>query len=45
MFKVEQGGTAAAAFDAVDGIIDSIIKLQYFSDCKSRLCRKIAKDQ
>jgi hypothetical protein len=45
IFEVEQGGTAAAAFDAVDGIIDSITKLQFFSDCKSSPCREIAKDQ
>jgi hypothetical protein len=31
---IEQGVIATAAFDALNKTIDSIAKLQYFSDCK-----------
>jgi hypothetical protein len=39
------GVIATAAFDAFNGTLDSIVKLLYFSDCKSTLCREIAKEQ
>src|ERR1700733_872355 len=42
---IEQGLIAAAAFDALNRMTDSIAKLQYFSDCKSNPCREIAKEQ
>ena len=42
---IEQGVIATAAFDALNRTIDSIAKLQYFSDCKSSLCREIAKEK
>ena len=42
---IEQGVIATAAFDILNRMIDSIAKLQYFSDCKSSPCRKIAKKQ
>jgi hypothetical protein len=42
---IEQGVIATAAFDALNGTIDSIAKLQYFSKCKSSPCREIAKEQ
>jgi hypothetical protein len=42
---IEQGAIARVAFDAINGTINSIAKLQYFSDCKSRTCREIAKEQ
>jgi hypothetical protein len=42
---IEQGVIAAAAFNAINRTIDSIARLQYFSDCKSSPCREIAKEQ
>jgi hypothetical protein len=45
MVMIEQGVIAIAAFDALNKTIDSIAKLQYFSDCKSSPCREIAKEQ
>jgi len=41
---IEQGVIATAAFDTLNRVIDSIAKLQYFSDCKSSPCREIAKE-
>jgi hypothetical protein len=41
---IEQGVIAAAAFNALNRVIDNIVKLQYFSNCKSRPCREIAKE-
>jgi hypothetical protein len=41
---IEQGGIAIIAFDVLNGTIDSIAKLQYFSDCKSSPNREIAKE-
>ena len=40
----EQGVIAIAAFDALNRTINSIAKLQYFSDCKSSPSREIAKE-
>jgi hypothetical protein len=45
MVMIEQGVIAIAAFDALNKTIDSIAKLQYFSDCKSSPCREIVKEQ
>ena len=45
MVMIEQGVIATAAFDALNRTIDSIAKLQYFSNCKSSPCREIAKEQ
>jgi hypothetical protein len=42
---IEQGLIAIAAFDALNRTIDSIAKLQYFSDCKLSPSREIAKEQ
>jgi hypothetical protein len=42
---IEQGVIATAAFDALNRMLDSIVKVQYFSDCKSSPCREIAKEQ
>ena len=42
---IKQGVIAIAAFDTFNRTIDSIAKLQYFSDCKSSPCREIAKEQ
>jgi hypothetical protein len=42
---LEQGVTAIAAFDALNRTIDSIAKLEYFSDYKSSPYREIAKEQ
>ncbi len=42
---IEQGVIARAAFDALNGTIDSIAKLQYFSNCKLSPYREIAKEQ
>jgi hypothetical protein len=39
------GGNALAAFDALNWTINSIAKLQYFSDYKSSPSREIAKEQ
>lgn len=41
---MEQGGTAEAAFDAVDGTIDSIVKTAVFSYCKPYPYRERAKE-
>ncbi len=41
---IEQGVIAIVAFDARNRTIDSIAKLQYFSDYKSSPCREIAKE-
>jgi hypothetical protein len=41
---IEQGVIAIAAFDVLNRTIDSIAKLQYFSDCKSSPYREIAKE-
>jgi hypothetical protein len=45
IFIIEQGVIVTAAFDAINRTIDNIAKLQYFSKCKSRPCREIAKEQ
>jgi hypothetical protein len=42
---IEQGVIAITPFDALNRTLDSIVKLQYFSDCKSRSCKEIAKGQ
>jgi hypothetical protein len=42
---IEQGVIAIVAFDALNKTIDSIAKLQYFSNCKSSPCREIVKEQ
>jgi len=42
---IEQGVMATAALDALNRTIDSIAKLQYFSNYKSSPCREIAKEQ
>jgi len=42
---IKQGVIAAAAFDVLNRKIDSIAKLQYFSDCKLSPYREIAKEQ
>jgi hypothetical protein len=34
MVVLEQGGTAEAAFDAVNGMIDSMAKTAVFSRCR-----------
>jgi hypothetical protein len=44
IIMIEQGVIAIAAFDALNKTIDSIAKLQYFSDCKSSPCREIVKE-
>jgi hypothetical protein len=41
---IEQGLIAIAAFDALNRMIDSIAKLQYFFNYKSSPCREIAKE-
>jgi hypothetical protein len=41
---IEQGVIAIAAFNALNRTIDSIVKLQYFSDCKLSPYREIAKE-
>jgi hypothetical protein len=41
---IEQGVIAIAAFDAFNRTIDSIAKLQCFSNCKSSPCKEIAKE-
>jgi hypothetical protein len=33
---IKQGAIATTAFDALNKTIDSIAKLYYFSDCKSK---------
>jgi hypothetical protein len=33
MVVIEQGGTAEAALDVVNGTIDSMTKIRYFSCC------------
>jgi hypothetical protein len=43
IIMIEQRVIVIAAFDALNKTIDSIAKLQYFSNCKSRPCREIAK--
>jgi hypothetical protein len=42
---IEQGVIATAAFNALNRTINSIAKLEYFSNCKSSPCREIAKEQ
>jgi hypothetical protein len=42
---IEQGGTAEAAFDTVDGTIDSMTTTAVFSYCQSNPCGKTAKEQ
>jgi hypothetical protein len=42
---IEQGGTAEAAFDAVDGMIDSITTTTIFSYYKPYPYRETAKEQ
>jgi hypothetical protein len=42
---IEQGVIAIAAFNALNRAVDSIAKLQYFSDCKSSPYKEIAKEQ
>ena len=41
---IEQGVIAIAAFDALNGTINSRAKLVYFSDCKSSPYREITKE-
>jgi hypothetical protein len=41
---IEQGVITIAAFNALNRTIDSIAKLQHFSDYKSSPCREIAKE-
>ena len=41
---IEQGVIAIAAFNALNRTIDSIAKLQHFSDYKSSPYREIAKE-
>jgi hypothetical protein len=41
---IEQGGTAEAAFDAIDGKIDSMTKTAVFSHCKPNPCGEMAKE-
>ena len=45
MVMIEQGGTAEAAFDDVDGTIDSITTTMVFSHCKPNPCGETAKEQ
>jgi hypothetical protein len=45
MVIIEQGVMAIAAFDALNKTIDSIAKLQYFSDRKLSPYREIVKEQ
>jgi hypothetical protein len=42
---IEQGVITITAFDALNRTIDSIAKLQYFSDCKPSTSGEIAKEQ
>lgn len=37
---IEQGGIDTVAFDALNKMIDSIAKLQYFSECKPKPIEK-----
>jgi hypothetical protein len=43
--RIEQGGTAEAAFDAIDRTIDSMTKPAVFSHCKPKACGETAKEQ
>jgi hypothetical protein len=45
MVMIEQGGTAKAAFNAVDGTIDRITTTVVFSYYNPNPCREIAKEQ
>ncbi len=42
---IEQGETAEAAFDAVDGTIDSMTTTTIFSHCKPNPCGEAAEEQ
>jgi hypothetical protein len=42
---IEQGGTAKAASNAVDGTINRITTTVVFSYCNPNTCREIAKEQ
>jgi hypothetical protein len=42
---IEQGGTAKAAFNAVDGTIDRITTTVIFSYYNPNACREIANEQ
>jgi hypothetical protein len=42
---IEQGGTAEAAFDTIDGTIDSMTKTAVFSHCKPNPCGETAEEQ
>ena len=42
---IEQGGTAEAAFDAVDGTINSMTTTVVFSHCKPNPCGETAEEQ
>jgi hypothetical protein len=41
--RIEQGGTAKAAFNAVDGTIDRITTTVLFSYCNPNPCGEIAR--
>jgi hypothetical protein len=41
---IEQGGIAKAAFNAIDGMINSMTKTTVFSHCKPSACSGIATD-
>ena len=45
MVMIQQGGTAIAAFNAINGTINNITKLQYFSYCNLNPYREIAEEQ
>jgi len=42
---IEQGGTAEAAFDAINGTINSMTKTTVFSHFKLNPCGETAKEQ
>jgi hypothetical protein len=42
---IKQGVIAIITFNTINKTIDSITKLQYFSDYKSSPCKEIAKEQ
>lgn len=44
IISIKQRGSSGGSFDALNRIIDSVAKMQLFSDCKPRPCREIVKE-